>query len=143
MAALIETPDPPRDEQAWSQLARMLPAGLCLLHVHEDGTLQADAVNSGLAALLHATSATPTFEGERFVDPADRHRLISLLREQGHAFDCLARLRRDDGGTVWVEMSAAAVPLPGDSLRVALLVRDVGISATSVAICVTTAGSIP
>ncbi len=125
MAALIETPDPPPDEQAWSQLARMLPAGLCLLHVHSDDTLRAEVVSAGLGALLHGTTATPAFDDERFVDPADRHRLISQLREQGHALDCLARLRRDDGGTVWVEMSAAAIRLPGDSLRAALLVRDV------------------
>ena len=125
MAALIETPDPPRDEQAWSQLARMLPTGLCLLNVSTDDALHAEVVNAGLATLLHSTTSTATFDGERFVDPADRHRLISQLREHGHALDCLARLRRDDGGTVWVEMSASATRLPDDSMRAALLVRDV------------------
>ncbi len=125
MAALIETPEPPRDEQAWSLLAREIPAGLCLVHVMGDDSLQTVAVNAGMAVLLHASTDAPLVDAARFVDPADRNRLFAQLREHGQAHDCLARLRRDDGGTVWVEISGAATPLDDHALRAALLVRDV------------------
>lgn len=125
MAALIETPEPPRDEQAWSLLAREIPAGLCLVHVLADDSLHAVAVNVGMGALLRSSTPAPLVDNERFVDAADRNRLIAQLREHGQAHDCLARLRRDDGGTVWVEMSASATPVGGGVLQAALLVRDV------------------
>jgi signal transduction histidine kinase len=125
MAALIETPDPPRDEQAWALLARELPAGLCLLRVHADGGLSTETGNDGLAALLRAPVGAPRVDAARFVDPADRNRLVTQLREQGEVADCPVRLRRDDGGTVWVEISGAATALADGSLRAALLVRDV------------------
>lgn len=125
MAALIETPDDPRDEQSWSLLAHVLPVGLCVLRIRGDASVHAEAANEGLRTLLHASSAAPVVDAARFVDAVDRNRLIAQLREHGQALDCLARLRRDDGGTVWVEISGAATPLADGSLRAALLVRDV------------------
>lgn len=125
MAALIETPDPPRDEQAWALLARQLPAGLCLLRVHSNGRIETETGNEGLATLLHAPRGTLRIDAARFVDPADGNRLVTQLREQGTIADALVRLRRDDGGTVWVEISGTAETQGDGSLRAALLVRDV------------------
>jgi PAS domain S-box-containing protein len=66
------------------------------------------------------------FDAERFFDPQARAALIERLLADGTVNDYLLRLRRADGSSVWVEVTAAADPTsPDGSLRIEALVRDV------------------
>lgn len=130
MAAWIETPDPPPDEHAWRLLASRVPAGLALVRSADQESLTTEAVNDVLRHLVGLPDATPDvrslFEPTRFVDSADRHRLLQGLHESGSVSDLLTRLRRADGDTVWVEVDGRGERLDDGSVRAALLVRDVG-----------------
>lgn len=129
MAAWIETPDPPPDEQAWRLLAARVPAGLALVRSPAPDTIATEAANDvlrGMMGLPDAADVRSLFEPPRFVNPADRHRLLAALHESGAVADLLTRLRRLDGDTVWVEVDARGERLSDGSVRAALLVRDVG-----------------
>jgi signal transduction histidine kinase/BarA-like signal transduction histidine kinase len=66
------------------------------------------------------------FDGDRFVDPQSRVALLERLTADGSVSDYLLRLRRADGNTVWVELTAHADPPRKDgSLRIEALIRDV------------------
>jgi PAS domain S-box-containing protein len=128
MAPWIETSDPPHDEQLWSAYAAHAPAGLCTLRCETTGSFHAEAVSPAMAALIGASPDAPpsdVFSTQRFADPEEGNRLTTLLRETGHLHDHPARLRRDDGSTVWVEVTAAGdVDLNG-TMHVWAIVRDV------------------
>jgi PAS domain S-box-containing protein len=63
---------------------------------------------------------------ERFADPAAREALLGRLAADGAVSDHLLRLRRLDGGALWVELTARAQPVRrGAALHVEALVRDV------------------
>ncbi|MFH2131513.1 MAG: PAS domain S-box protein [bacterium] len=47
---------------------------------------------------------------DRFIDPAARHRLTSLLKEQGDVMNFEARFERVDQKTIWVRYSASQIP---------------------------------
>ncbi len=130
MAAWIETPDPPPDEQAWRLLAARVPAGLALVRSPGPDTIATEAANDVLRGIVglpdDASDVRSLFEPARFVNPADRHRLLTALHESGSVADLLTRLRRADGDTVWVEVDGRGERLPDGSVRAALLVRDVG-----------------
>jgi two-component system NtrC family sensor kinase len=67
------------------------------------------------------------FDPARFVD-ADAHAaLLERLHGAGGVTDHLLRLRRADGSTAWIEVTATAGPaaLSGSPLRVEALLRDV------------------
>jgi len=63
-------------------------------------------------------------EPGRFVDPSARAALIDRLATDGSLVDHLVRLKRADGTTVWVEITAAAEAVNG-AVRIDALVRDV------------------
>ena len=63
---------------------------------------------------------------ESFVDPEARTALIERLATDGSVTDYLLRLRRADGGAIWVELTARADrPAADGAMRVEALVRDV------------------
>lgn len=128
MAPLIETPDSPQHEQQWAAVAARVPAGVCLLHADDADTISTRLANPGLLDLLGLTAddADAVLTAARFVDPADAARLLTHLREAGHVTDHLTRLRRADGRTVWVEITAAGESAPSGDLCIHAVVRDVG-----------------
>jgi PAS domain S-box-containing protein len=67
------------------------------------------------------------FAPERFLDPQARTTFLERLHTAGAVTDYLLRLRRVDGTSVWIEVTANAEPMDGDrtALRVEALVRDV------------------
>jgi PAS domain S-box-containing protein len=66
------------------------------------------------------------FAVERFADPPARAAFLERLTAEGSVTDYLLRLRRLDGGALWVEVTAHASPAPrGPGVRVESLVRDV------------------
>jgi PAS domain S-box-containing protein len=66
------------------------------------------------------------FEPERFVDAAARIAFLDRLLNDGAVTDYLLRLRRRDGDSIWVEVTARTdQDLSGTRVRVEALVRDV------------------
>jgi two-component system NtrC family sensor kinase len=69
------------------------------------------AVNACLKRMLGYSADTPAahidpFDPERFVDQAARAALMQRLASNGQVVDQLLRLRRNDGGLIWVEVTA-------------------------------------
>jgi signal transduction histidine kinase/BarA-like signal transduction histidine kinase len=107
--------------------------------VHEGvyiGTISSDttatiAANPHLKLIFGWPSETPErdvspFDRDRFVDPQSRVALLERLTTDGSVSDYLLRLRRADGNTVWVELTAHADPPRKDgSVRIEALIRDV------------------
>jgi signal transduction histidine kinase/BarA-like signal transduction histidine kinase len=110
--------------------------------VHEGvfiGELSADpgiasttlAVNPHLKLILGYAPETPDhelspFAPARFVDPAARTAFLARLLNEGAVTDYLLRLRRRDGDTVWVEVTARAdTTPPSPTAHVEALVRNV------------------
>jgi signal transduction histidine kinase/CheY-like chemotaxis protein len=78
----------------------------------------------------HASESPETvvrpFDADRFLDPQARSAFIERLTNDGSVSDYLLRLRRADGSAVWIEVTAAADPLPEKGVfRIEALVRDV------------------
>ena len=81
-----------------------------------------------------AESLVQPFDLSRFVDPQARTLFIERLDREGQVTDHLLRLRRVDGGPIWVEVTASATygsrggssdPPAAASLHIEALVRDV------------------
>ncbi|KAF0223306.1 MAG: two-component system NarL family capsular synthesis sensor histidine kinase [Rhodospirillaceae bacterium] len=49
-----------------------------------------------------------------YADPADRDRVVELVRGQGYLADYESRMRRADGTEFWAMMSAAAIDMDGE-----------------------------
>jgi len=49
-----------------------------------------------------------------YADPADRDRVVELVRGQGYLADYESRMRRADGSEFWAMMSAAAIDMDGE-----------------------------
>src|SRR5687767_2678253 len=67
------------------------------------------------------------FDTDRFVDPQIRATLLERLARDGAVSDFLLRLRRADGQSMWVEVTAHAEPGAGAdaALQIDALLRDV------------------
>ncbi|MPY87371.1 MAG: response regulator [Luteitalea sp.] len=72
----------------------------------------------------HPDEDVRLFAPERFVDSQTHRTFIERLAQDGAVRDLLLRLRRIDGGIVWVEVTAHA-ELDGDALRMQALLRNV------------------
>ena len=92
------------------------------------GTL---AANPHLKIMLGYPPETPEqdvvlFQQERFADVAARTAFLSRLVNEGSVTDYLLRLKKRDGDSVWVEVTARADRVgKGASVRVEALLRDV------------------
>jgi signal transduction histidine kinase len=78
----------------------------------------------GYAGDTPAAEVRP-FDIERFVDPQAREQFVERLRRDAAVTDYLLRLRRADRTLVWIEVTAHAEELPGGSIRIEALIRDV------------------
>lgn len=106
-----------------------LPLGMFAgtLGPHGDETID---VNAHLRLMLGCQPTVPPsavrpFARERFPDGATRQSLLERLARDGAVRDFLVRLRREDGGLIWVEVTAAAAPLADGELDVKATLRDV------------------
>lgn len=96
-------------------------------------TVQTLAANTHLRLLLGQAFDTPDvqvtpFALERFADAQAHGEFFRRLRTDGVLTDHLVRLRRDDGSTAWVEVTASVTP-DGEGtapLRLEAVCRDVG-----------------
>ena len=92
---------------------------------------QTEAVNPHLKAMLGygpgtADDDVAPFAPDRFVDPAARAAFLARLLAEGAVTDYLLRLRRVDGGLIWVEVTAHAGPSRKRGVsQVEALMRDV------------------
>jgi PAS domain S-box-containing protein len=133
--AAVSRPTP--DRQRATAFARFFEAvhegvyiGTISRHPDADGggTL---AANPHLKIMLGYPPETPEqdvvlFQHERFTDAAARTAFLTRLVNEGSVTDYLLRLRRRDGESVWVEVTARADRIgKGASLRVEALLRDV------------------
>jgi two-component system NtrC family sensor kinase len=64
-------------------------------------------------------------DADRFVDEQARTEFLQHLSRDGAVHDYLLRLRRADRTALWVEITARAEALGGDSLRIEAVMRDV------------------
>jgi two-component system cell cycle sensor histidine kinase/response regulator CckA len=81
----------------------------------------------GYAADAPDTSVRP-FDPDRFVDPQIRATLLERLERDGAVSDFLLRLRRADGQSMWVELTAHAerdTDANTNALQIDALLRDV------------------
>jgi two-component system NtrC family sensor kinase len=88
------------------------------------------AVNPYLKEMLGHGPQVPDkdvlpFANERFVDSTARQSFLGRLVKDGSVTDHLLRLRRQDGGFLWVEVTAQAAPVQAGAVRIEALVRDV------------------
>jgi two-component system NtrC family sensor kinase len=95
-----------------------------------DGTGVTIAANPHLKAIFGYPDDVPEdqvapFALERFADPVAGSQFLERLARGGEVTDYLLRMRRLDGGAVWVEVRARAHAEPGGALHVEALVRDV------------------
>jgi signal transduction histidine kinase len=66
------------------------------------------------------------FSADRFADPNARAALLDQLSRDGHVTDYPLRMRRNDGSTVWIELSCSGEPsISGSGIEIRALVRDV------------------
>ncbi|HZR25051.1 MAG TPA: ATP-binding protein [Vicinamibacterales bacterium] len=123
-------PNPESRHLSLERLFEALQEGIFIgaLGPHESTTL---AANPHLKLIFGYASETPAgdvrpFELERFVDPQARVALLDRLTNDGDVNDYLLRLRRADGSSMWVEVTAHAEPTPDAGVvRVDALIRDV------------------
>src|SRR3546814_18031140 len=67
--------------------------------------------------LLH--SGEPSYISDLYVDPEDRRRHLALMREKGSVEGYEVPLRRYDGPTLWVAITASLIEYQGDVMIVA------------------------
>ena len=128
---------PHRDRQRATAFARLFEAvheGVYIGTItrdpdsHAEGTL---AANPHLKIMLGyppeaADDDLALFQPERFVDAAARTAFLTRLVNDGSVTDYLLRLKRRDGESLWVEVTARAERVGrGSTLRVEALLRDV------------------
>jgi signal transduction histidine kinase/CheY-like chemotaxis protein len=109
-----------------------LRLGCCV--VRFDGTAwHTVAANAHLRLMLGQPVETPVgqvtpFARERFADGQACDEFFARLRAVGVLIDHLVRLRRDDGSTTWVEVTAGITPDETDPTqrRLEAVCRDVG-----------------
>jgi len=87
------------------------------------------AANPYLKVIFGYAAGTPEaevmpFAADRFADPAARTAFLARLQTDGAVVSYLLRMRRVDGSSVWVEITARA-EADGARLRVEALLRDV------------------
>jgi len=99
--------------------------------VPDDGDGATLAANPHLKIMLGYPPETPEaevvlFRPERFVDAAARTAFLTRLVNEGAVTDYLLRLRKRDGESVWVEVTARADRVGrSTAVRVEALLRDV------------------
>ena len=119
---------------AFARLFEALHEGVYIGTVHRLSDANGGATlaaNPHLKVMLGYPPETPEqdvllFHQDRFVDLAGRTAFLSRLLNDGAVTDYLLRLRRRDGETVWVEVTARADRVGrSSSVRVEALLRDV------------------
>jgi signal transduction histidine kinase len=88
------------------------------------------AANPALKLMLGHAPETPDadvrpFDPAGFADQAGHTTWLQRLQRDGGATDLLLRLRRVDGGPIWVEVTAQAQPAGAEDWTVYALFRDV------------------
>lgn len=119
----------PRAE-AFARLFEAVHEGVYIGTIAGDGT-GTIAANPHVKLIFGYASETPEvdvrpFEPERVVDAQARQSFVDRLRTDGSVNDYLLRVRRLDGSSIWVEVTARAEPPDdGGAMRIEALVRDV------------------
>jgi PAS domain S-box-containing protein len=88
------------------------------------------AANPALRTILGYSTDTPEneiapFAPERFADPMSRTPFLERLAAEGSVSDYLLRLRRLDGSTMWVEVTARSQGKTRAGLRIEAILRDI------------------
>lgn len=132
-AASRRIPDRQR-ATAFARLFEALHEGVYIGTIHDLPDFSGGetlAANPHLKTMLGYPPEAPEqdivpFEPERFVDAAARSAFLSRLVNDGSVTDYLLRLRRRDGESVWVEVTARADRIGRSAnIRVEALLRDV------------------
>jgi signal transduction histidine kinase len=116
--------------RAFARLFESVQEGVYVGTIGPDET-STIAANPHLKLIFGYAIETPEadvrpFDRERFVDPQARVALLDRLVTDGAIADYLLRLRRADGNSMWVEVTAHADPASGVGVvRVDALIRDV------------------
>jgi PAS domain S-box-containing protein len=120
---------PGQPAEAFERLFQAVHEGVYIGTLHGAGS-QTLAANPHLKLMFGHPADAPEsdvrpFDEERFIDRQARRSFLDRLRRDHAATDYLLRLRRSDGRTIWVEVTAHAADGGPGGLRVEALVRDV------------------
>jgi signal transduction histidine kinase/BarA-like signal transduction histidine kinase len=124
--------------EPYARLFEAAHEGVYIGEIAADGPGRTIAANPHLKLMFGCAVDTPSpdfrpFEPTRFVDLQSRDAFLARLSRDGSVSDYLLRLRKIDGGPMWVEVTAhvadpgaggADIPQDG-TLRVEALMRDV------------------
>lgn len=115
---------------ALAALAERLNAGVCVAKVLPDGRVLTIAATAPLKRILAYPESTPDEEVnlrsvEQMMDPPSSGALLSLLAAPGGVTDHAVRLRRQDGTSLWVEVTGSAHTDEDGTIVIEALVRDV------------------
>ncbi len=114
---------------AFARLFEALHEGLYIGLLGQDRTATL-AANPHLKLMFGWADDAPEsevrpFDPDRFVDEQARAGFVRQLTGSGLAHNHLLRLRRADGSSMWVEVTARAESISTSALRVEALMRDV------------------
>jgi two-component system NtrC family sensor kinase len=121
---------PPANAEAFARLFEAAHEGAYIGEVGASGS-STFAANPHLKLMFgFGTDVEPgdvrPFDADRFADAQSRSSFIERLERDGAVTDYLLRLRRADGASMWVEVTAHADrSRSGDGLRIEALMRDV------------------
>jgi signal transduction histidine kinase len=119
----------PSATNALARLFEVVHEGVYLGTVDAHGSATV-AANPHLKLMFGYAADSPDanvrpFDPDRFVDPQIRATLLERLARDGAVSDFLLRLRRADGQSMWVEVTAHADHTDASALQIDALLRDV------------------
>jgi len=124
------SPFGPAGAEAFARLFEAAHEGVYIGIVTDSGSTTL-AANPHLKLMFGFASETAAdelrpFDVERFVDADARAAFLDRIQRDGAVADYLLRLRRADGGAMWIEVTAHAEPADTlGSIRLEALMRDV------------------
>jgi two-component system NtrC family sensor kinase len=118
---------------SFARLFEAVHEGVFIGSLAPSGAPDADATvaaNPHVKLIFGFPAETPeadvkAFTAARFADPAARVAFLQRLAMDGAVTDYLLRMRRVDGGAVWVEVTARAEESDNGHVHIEALVRDV------------------
>ncbi len=122
-------PPVPLSDATFAELVDSLEEGVYIGVVGQTSTATL-AANPHLRLMFGMAADTPPadvapLDPERFVDDQARQEFFRELSRDGRVQGYLLRLRRNDGSSMWTEITARADPDGPEDLRVEAVMRDV------------------
>lgn len=122
-----------RLELYFQTLVENLPGGISVIRSESDGVMTPEFISDGFAAMTHMSvdEAYAVYAGDIFAGfhPDDvttnRNKLLAYMESgEGHC-ELTARMKRGDGGYVWVKSTLSMLKLPDGQRRIYSVYTDI------------------